>query len=321
MCSPAMSGTPRRRGAPCAAWGLEIRVPRPADVFAGADRRDDARRLRRRPLPQHLLERFDMSLGTGLGKSPARSFRIGHLGDINDLTLLGALAGVEMGLSLAGVPHRKGGVAPPWTICGRPRQTEQEDAGERQTGRGGCDAPYVQGHERGPRSVVRDVLHHVHDRVNVGTAASAIQKELGLSNTQLAHSFSGFAYPYLIFQVIGGMVGDRFGPRRTLFACGLIWAAGTALTGLAGGMTSLFLYRVLLGFGEGATFPTATRAMQNWTPSASRGFAQGITHSFSRLGNAITPPLVAALMAAFTWRGSFVALGALSLVWVFVWLW
>lgn len=159
------------------------------------------------------------------------------------------------------------------------------------------------------------------DRVNVGTAASAIQKELGLSNTQLGLVFSGFAYPYLIFQVIGGLVGDRFGPRKTLFACGLIWAAATALTGLAGGLVSLFLFRVLLGFGEGATFPTATRAMQYWTPSGKRGFAQGITHSFARLGNAITPPLVAWLMLMFTWRGSFVILGAVSLVWVFAWLW
>ena len=53
------------------------------------------------------------------------------------------------------------------------------------------------------------------DRVNIGTAASEIQKELGLSNTQLGLVFSAFAYPYLLFQVIGGWVGDRFGPRKT----------------------------------------------------------------------------------------------------------
>ncbi len=63
------------------------------------------------------------------------------------------------------------------------------------------------------------------DRVNIGTAASEIQKELHLSNTQLGLVFSAFAYPYLLFQVIGGWVGDRFGPRKTLFWCGLIWAA------------------------------------------------------------------------------------------------
>lgn len=57
-----------------------------------------------------ILDRFDMSLGTGLGKVKGRVFRIGHLGDFNDLMLAGALAGVEMGLGLVGVPHAKGGL-------------------------------------------------------------------------------------------------------------------------------------------------------------------------------------------------------------------
>jgi MFS family permease len=83
----------------------------------------------------------------------------------------------------------------------------------------------------------------------------------------------------------------------------------------------LFVTRLLLGLGEGATFPTATRAMQYWTPPGGRGFAQGITHSFARFGNAVTPPLVAWLMVLYTWRGSFIILGCISLVWVLVWLW
>ena len=57
-----------------------------------------------------VLERFDMSLGQGLGKLKGKLFRIGHLGAFNDLTLCGTLAGVEMGLRLAGIPHRPGGV-------------------------------------------------------------------------------------------------------------------------------------------------------------------------------------------------------------------
>ena len=159
------------------------------------------------------------------------------------------------------------------------------------------------------------------DRVNVATAASEIRRELALSNTQLGLIFSAFAYPYFLFQVFGGWVGDRFGPRRTLFVCGLIWAAATILTGLAGGLLSLFLVRVLLGIGEGATFPVATRAMQSWTIPARRGFAQGITHAFARFGNAVTPPLVAWLIALVTWRGSFVTLGCVSLLWVVAWVW
>ena len=57
-----------------------------------------------------ILDAFDMSLGTGLGKLAGKVFRIGHLGDFNDLTLMGTLAGVEMGLELAGVPVKKEGV-------------------------------------------------------------------------------------------------------------------------------------------------------------------------------------------------------------------
>ena len=72
---------------------------------------------------------------------------------------------------------------------------------------------------------------------------------------------------------------------------------------------------------EGAAFPTATRAMSSWTPARSCGFAQGITHSFARLGNAITPTIMAALLLFVSWRGSFVVLGLLSLVWLFVWVW
>jgi MFS family permease len=157
------------------------------------------------------------------------------------------------------------------------------------------------------------------DRVNISTAASAIQDEFGFSKTQLGFIFSAFAWPYLVFQVIGGWVGDKFGARRTLFWCGLVWAAATILTGFASGLASLFAARLLVGLGEGATFPTATRAMQNWTAPGKRGFAQGITHAFARLGNAVTPPLIALLMAAFNWRGAFFLLGAISLVWVIIW--
>jgi MFS family permease len=157
------------------------------------------------------------------------------------------------------------------------------------------------------------------DRVNVATAAGSIKKEFGLSNTQLGLVFSGFAYPYALFQVFGGWIGDRLGPRKTLLICGAIWAVATAMTGLATGLVSLMFFRVALGFGEGATFPTATRAMQSWTPTGKRGFAQGVTHSFARLGNAVTPPIVAALMIWLSWRGAFVVLGVVSLSWVGVW--
>src|SRR5258708_3319444 len=159
------------------------------------------------------------------------------------------------------------------------------------------------------------------DRVNVSTAASVFKKDLHLTNTEVGLVFSAFAYPYLVFQIIGGWISDRFGARITLTVSAIIWATATLLTGLVSGLGTMLAARVMLGFGEGATFPTATRAMSDWTAETKRGFAQGITHSSARLGNALTPPLVAWLITLVTWRGSFILLGIISLAWAVVWLW
>ncbi len=93
------------------AWGLEVLCKNPAEhsavltaVLMPAGHDADALRAL-------ILEHFNMSLGTGLGKLKGKIFRIGHLGDFNDLSLAGTLAGVEMGLALAGVPHKAAGVA------------------------------------------------------------------------------------------------------------------------------------------------------------------------------------------------------------------
>ncbi|WP_438391025.1 MFS transporter [Caballeronia sp. DA-9] len=158
------------------------------------------------------------------------------------------------------------------------------------------------------------------DRVNVSTAASQFGAELHLSHTQIGFVFSAFAYPYLVFQIIGGWVGDRFGPRRTLAVCAVIWAGATVMTGLSGGFISLIIARLLLGLGEGATFPTATRAMSNWMPADKRGFAQGVTHAASRIGNAVAPPLIVWLMIATSWRGAFIVTGIVSFLWAVVWI-
>ena len=75
-----------------------------------------------------ILERFDLSLGTGLGKVKGKVFRIGHLGDFNELMLAGTLCGVEMGLGVAGVPHQKGGVDAALRYLADPEGGATEDA-------------------------------------------------------------------------------------------------------------------------------------------------------------------------------------------------
>lgn len=157
------------------------------------------------------------------------------------------------------------------------------------------------------------------DRVNIGTAAPAMQKELGLTNVELGLAFSAFAYPYAFFQIAGGWLGDRLGPRKTLLICGAIWSAATVMIGFVEGAMSLVAARFLLGIGEGSAFPTATRALANWMAADRRGFAQGITHAAARLGNALTPPLIAFLIVALSWRDSFIIIGIISFAWVGLW--
>src|ERR1700752_1859521 len=157
------------------------------------------------------------------------------------------------------------------------------------------------------------------DRVNISTAAPLMQKDLGLTATRLGIAFSAFAYPYAFFQIAGGWLGDRMGPRKTLSLCAVLVAVSTAWTGLVGGIAGLFLSRLVLGIGEGPAFPTATRALSNWMRPDQRAFAQGITHAFSRAGNALTPPLIALIVVAFSWRDSFVILGVAALIWGVLW--
>jgi MFS family permease len=159
------------------------------------------------------------------------------------------------------------------------------------------------------------------DRVNIATAAPFIQKDLGLTNGEFGLAVSAFFYPYTVFQLVGGWLGDRFGARHTLCAALVLVCIATALTGLVSGLATLFLARVALGFGEGSALPTATHAMSRWTPASRWGFAQGITHAFARLGNFFTPPIVAVLILSFSWRDSYFILAGISLVWTAVWIW
>jgi alanine-glyoxylate transaminase / serine-glyoxylate transaminase / serine-pyruvate transaminase len=111
------------------AWGLEVLAVDPREyspvlTTVIMPEGHDADALRR-----VILEHFDMSLGAGLGKLKGRVFRIGHLGDFNDLMLMGTLAGVEMGLHVAGVPHRQGGLAAAMDVlAGRGAQEGQRAA-------------------------------------------------------------------------------------------------------------------------------------------------------------------------------------------------
>jgi len=157
------------------------------------------------------------------------------------------------------------------------------------------------------------------DRVNISTAAPLISKEYGFDKVIMGVIFSAFVWAYALFQVPGGWLSDRFGARGVLTAVVAYWSIMTAATAAAFSATSFIVVRFLFGVGEAGAFPGATRAMQLWYPQRERGLVQGVTHSASRLGAAIAPPLVVLIMSEFGWRWVFVICGAVGLVWSLWW--
>jgi sugar phosphate permease len=157
------------------------------------------------------------------------------------------------------------------------------------------------------------------DRVNISTAAPVISKEFGFDKITMGAIFSAFVWAYALFQVPGGWLGDRLGPRRILTAIVTYWSVMTAATAMAGSAVSFIVVRFLFGIGEAGAFPVATRAMQLWYPREERGFVQGITHSASRAGAAIAPPIVVAIMSTLGWQWVFYICGAVGLVWAVWW--
>ncbi len=159
------------------------------------------------------------------------------------------------------------------------------------------------------------------DRVNISSALPVIQKELGFSLVTLGWILGAFRWGYALFQIPGGWLGDRIGPRRALTLIVMWWSIFTSATALAWSAGSMAACRFLFGVGEAGAFPIATRSLSRWMLPTERGFAQGVTHAGSRLGAAITPPLVVWMMTAYGWRVPFLAFGLLGIVWAAAWYW
>ncbi|MFW6078010.1 MAG: MFS transporter [Gemmatimonadota bacterium] len=168
------------------------------------------------------------------------------------------------------------------------------------------------------------VLHYANtymDRVAIAAAAPLIQDEFAFDQVTLGLIFSAFSISYALFQIPGGWLADRFGPRRILTAIVCYWSVFTMLTAAAWNAISLVVIRFLFGTGEAGAFPAATRAFSRWLPKTERGYAQGVTHSGARLAGAFTPPLVAVMMVEWGWRSAFIVFGLAGFVWGAVWYW
>lgn len=156
------------------------------------------------------------------------------------------------------------------------------------------------------------------DRVCIAQAAPRIQKDLGLSSSQLGLAFSAFALAYALFEIPGGWLGDRIGPRKVLMRIVVAWSAFTAATGYAWNAASLVAVRFLFGVGEAGCFPNLTLAFMNWLPTEERTRAQAVMWLSARWAGALTPLMVIWVMTWLSWRHTFVVFGLLGVVWA-VW--
>ena len=159
------------------------------------------------------------------------------------------------------------------------------------------------------------------DRTFISTAIPAAQKELLFSDAVMGSVLAAHQLAYGLFQIPAGWLADRFGPRWVLASLVLWWCGFMVMTSFAGSVTALQIGLFLFGAGEAGAFPVANRALSRWLLPSERAFAQGATHAGSRLGGAITPIFVVAVIQIYGWRAPFWMLGLLGLFWVVVWLW
>ncbi|MFL9909686.1 MFS transporter [Paraburkholderia sp. RL17-337-BIB-A] len=157
------------------------------------------------------------------------------------------------------------------------------------------------------------------DRANLAIAAPSIRAELGLDAVGMGLVLSAFFWTYAFLQLPAGWFIDKVGVRVSLALAVGWWSAFTIATGAARGLAQLVGVRLMLGVGEAAAIPSFAKVAFNWFPRSERGLASSIFDSGSRVGSALSLPLVAWLISIVGWRGSFVITGGLGVVWSLAW--
>ena len=148
------------------------------------------------------------------------------------------------------------------------------------------------------------------DRTNISIAGIEIGRDFKIDDTHLGWVFSAFLVGYASFQIPGGVLARRFGPRLVL-ALGVIWwGVFTALTaaappGAPAALLVLILIRIALGAGEAVMYPSANQFVERWIPIGERGRANGIIFGGVGLGSGLAPPLLTAIILRYGWHVSF----------------
>src|SRR5258705_12800064 len=154
------------------------------------------------------------------------------------------------------------------------------------------------------------------DRNTLALLAPTILKETHLSGEQYGYIISAFSIAYMIGNPVWGVLLDRFGLRRGMTTAVSFWTLASAAHAFASGFFSFAAARMLLGFGEGATFPGGLRTAVQTLPPSKRSRGIAVSYSGGSLGAIVTPIIVTPIFHQFGWRGAFWFTGLVGLFWL-----
>jgi ACS family glucarate transporter-like MFS transporter len=157
------------------------------------------------------------------------------------------------------------------------------------------------------------------DRVCISVAGPRIQGYLHIGPQQWGWVVGTFAIAYGIFEIPGGWMADRFGPRLILTRIVVWWSAFTTLTGTVSSYPLLLLTRFAFGAGEAGAFPNASASIAAWFPAGERGRMFGVLSMAMQVGGALSPLLVVPVQLRYGWRASFYVFALLGVAWAAVW--
>ncbi|HEY0211186.1 MFS transporter [Acerihabitans sp.] len=164
------------------------------------------------------------------------------------------------------------------------------------------------------------------DRATLSIAGSDVAKTLGLDAGQMGQIFAAFGWAYLIMQIPGGWLLDRFGSKRVYTYSLFFWSLFTLLQGFVGffplayGAMTLFILRFMLGFSEAPSFPANARIVAAWFPAIERGTASAIFNSAQYFALAIFSPILGWLTFTWGWEHVFTVMGVLGFIMTMVWI-
>jgi ACS family glucarate transporter-like MFS transporter len=158
------------------------------------------------------------------------------------------------------------------------------------------------------------------DRATFSIAGQSASKELGLDPVAMGYIMSAFAWAYVLGQIPGGALLDRFGSKKIYTAALVLWSSFTLLQGFSGAFTglaaavALFFMRFLVGLAEAPSFPANARIVAAWFPGSERGTASAIFNSAQYFSLVAFAPLMGWLAHDFGWRSVFFVMGAVGIV-------